>query len=102
MRYIVAYAKIVDSKEDGIVLNGVYYGGMGETLEEAEALAKECINNSKSGVAIIPKVMPLESSNCVVTALYNASDAFEKMTNQMIDAKSTIDRSQSIKKRKKK
>lgn len=98
VEYVVAYAKITESKEDGIVLEGVFFGGLGETLDEANKLARECVNNIRGG-AIIPKIIPLTGDCQVIDALYDATENFEKIRDQMIEASDTIQRTQSLRRK---
>ena len=74
-QFVVAYAKIITDK-DGIHLQGVYFGGLGDTLKEANAIAHDCINRIRGGT-IMPKVMRVNGEHQVLDALYNASDKFE-------------------------
>jgi hypothetical protein len=90
-KYLVAYAKIVVDREQGIALQGVYFGGIGETLPEAESIAKDCVNNIRGGT-ILPKVLKLDGDGRVIDALYEATEKFEKVTANMVEADSIINR----------
>jgi hypothetical protein len=90
-KYLVAYAKIVVDREQGIALQGVYFGGIGDTLHEAEVIAKDCVNNVRGGT-ILPKVLKLDGQGRVIDALYEATEKFEKVTANMIEADSIINR----------
>lgn len=98
MEYVVAYAKIVESKDNGINLEGVFFGGFGATLEEADEIARKCVNSIRGGT-IIPKVMPIDGKCQVIDALYDATDNFEKIADQMVEAHKTIQRTQARKKK---
>ncbi len=91
-KFLVAYAKIVVDRENGIVLQGVYFGGIGDDAAEAESIAKECVNTIRGGT-ILPKVMPLDSDHQVIDALYDATERFEKVTANMIEADQIISKS---------
>lgn len=97
-KYLVAYAKIVVDKENGISLAGVYFGGIGDTPAEAEIIARECVNTIRGGT-ILPKVMPLEDNGHVLEALYDATDKFERVTENMKEADATVNRARARKKR---
>ena len=90
MSYLVAYAKVIIEKED-IKLQGVYYGGMGETREEAEFLAKDCVNNIKGGT-IMPRIVPLDNYD-FIDAMYDITDRFERIVNDMVEMNKTLLRS---------
>lgn len=89
--YLVAYAKITESS-DGISLQGVYFGGMGATHDEAAQIARDCVNNTRGGT-ILPKVCKVHGKNQILEALYDAQEAFESITAQMSEANETIKRS---------
>lgn len=95
-KYVVAYAKITETKDDGINLNGVFFGGLGATQEKADQVARSCVNNTKGGT-IIPKIVPIDGPEQVIRALDDATDSFERITDQMIEANKTIVRTQAIK-----
>lgn len=92
-KYVVAYAKIITDKE-GISLQGVYFGGIGETAEEADEMARECVNNIRGGT-ILPKVLKITDKGQILDILYDASDRFEQTTTNMQEADKIINRTQS-------
>ena len=95
-KFIVAYAKITTDK-DGISLQGVYFGGLGETLEEAEEIARDCVNRIRGGT-VLPRVLKIEDKGKVLDALYEATDRFEQTTVSMQEADKIISRSQGRRK----
>lgn len=96
--YVVAYAKIVESKDDGICLEGVFFGGVGTTQDEADDIARKCVNSIRGGT-IIPKILPVNGKCQVIDALYDATENFERIANQMVEAHRTIQRTQVRKKK---
>lgn len=96
-KFVVAYAKITTDK-DGIALQGVYFGGMGDTAEEADEMARECVNRVRGGT-VLPKVLKIEDNGKILDALYDASDRFEQTTANMQEADRIINRTQGRKKR---
>jgi hypothetical protein len=94
-RFVVAYAKISTSKE-GINLQGVFFGGLGETVQEADEIARECVNRIRGGT-ILPKVMPVQGDHRVLDALYDACDKFEQLAGQMQEADDINARTQGLK-----
>jgi hypothetical protein len=90
--YVVAYAKIVTDKQ-GIHLNGVFFGGIGDTPEQAHDIARECVNTIRGGT-ILPRVIQIQEKYKVLDALYEAADKFESTTLQMQEANKIITRSQ--------
>jgi len=61
-KYIVVYAKLVDDKDMGALLTGVYFGGVCDTEEEGDELATRCASDAQ-GCVIIPKVVPMRETN---------------------------------------
>lgn len=84
-KFVVAYAKIIIDKETGIVLQGVFFGGLGQSQLDAERIARECVNTVRGGT-IIPKIQKITSTGKIIDALYQAADKFERITSQMIEA----------------
>jgi hypothetical protein len=89
--YLVAYARIQSDKDAEITLQGVYFGGVGSTPEEAEAIARECVNTIKGGT-ILPKVVIIDSTESVIDGLLNAMEKFEQVTSHMVEADNTYKR----------
>jgi hypothetical protein len=96
-KFIVAYAKIVVDRDDGIMLQGVYFGGIGDTLPEAENLARECVNTVRGGT-ILPKVLRVQGDHKVIDALYEATEKFERVTANMVETDQIINTKRGRKK----
>jgi hypothetical protein len=90
--YLVAFAKIMTDKEDGISLQGVYFGGFCKDPDHAEQLARDCVNTIRHGT-IIPKILPIDKPHAVMDALWEATEKFEKVTAYMAEADETLKRS---------
>lgn len=90
-KFLVAYAKIVVDKDEGIALAGVYFGGIGDTPTEAEMIARECVNTVKGGT-ILPRVVKLQGDGQVVDALCDATEKFERVTADMVESDRIISR----------
>lgn len=93
-RYVVAFARIT-TEENSPELQGVYFGGVAHTIQEAEQIAKECVNTAK-GYLIQPRIMPLEGAGKLIDALYEAADEFEKRVKRMVEANETISKANAI------
>tara|TARA_R110000868_G_scaffold20153_5_gene85602 strand:+ start:3901 stop:4254 length:354 start_codon:yes stop_codon:yes gene_type:complete len=94
-KFVVAYAKIITDK-DGVNLEGVYFGGLGNTIEEANEIAHDCVNRIRGG-SILSKVLRIDGKHKVLDVLYEASDKFEFQTVQMQEAEKIINRTQGLK-----
>ena len=87
--WIIIYAKISTDKDNGIGLQGIYFGGQATTFESAEGLARDCVNSIKGGT-IIPKIYRLDEDIDLVEAMYTATEKFEKDVERMIEADKII------------
>ena len=83
--FAVAFAKITVDKLNGIEFHGVYFGGVSETSEQADQIARECVNNIKGGT-ILPRVYKLTNTNNLIDIMYEAADKFEDMVKKMQEA----------------
>ena len=90
-KYLVAYARIQSDKDSDITLQGVFFGGIGDSVKEADMIARECVNTIKGGT-ILPKVLALDKST-VIDAMLDATEKFEQVTAYMVEADNTIKRS---------
>ncbi len=93
MNTYVLYGKIVEDKENGVYLAGVYFGGIARDLDDAESVAKWCIANIKGGT-IVPKIFQADS---IKDAINMALPKFNEMEKHMIEVEDIITRSKSIK-----
>jgi hypothetical protein len=81
--HIVCYAKIVDDKEDGIKLVGVYFGGAAPDQHGATAIVRDCINNVRGGT-ILARSWPTTGPGQVPAVLQLATLHYRKIEDQMI------------------
>ena len=86
--HVVAYARLNINKGE-LDMHGVFYGGMARSLEEADTLARACVNCTKAHM-IIPKVLDIKDEENLVDVLYDAADKFENMFRYMLEASETI------------
>lgn len=89
--FLVAYAKVNIDKDEGIVLQGIYFGGLSSTYSEAETLARECVNTIRGGT-IFPRIMKIEEPHRLIDTLYDAADKFEIVTKGMEETNAIIRR----------
>jgi hypothetical protein len=90
-QFLVAYAKIIDDKEDGIYMQDVYYGGVATNAKDAEQIARDCTSSGKGGI-IIPKIFKMLEGDSILGALQTASARFRTIESQMINAEEVYDR----------
>jgi len=89
-KFVVAYAKIQTDKDE-ITLQGVFFGGLGDDPEEAEQIARDCVNTTKGGT-ILPKVVKVTSKHAVMDAMFDAFEKFEQVVTYMVESNNTIRR----------
>jgi hypothetical protein len=95
--WVVIYAKISTDKDEGIKLQGTYFGGQAPAFSLAEELARECVNSIKGGT-IIPRIYKLDLDNDLVEIMFTATEKFEKEVQRMIEADRIITKSQEKRK----
>lgn len=88
MKYMVMYAKMVDDKDMGIVMTGVYFGGVCDSEEEADILATKCVSETQGGL-IIPKVAKMYTE-CVRSMASDLTHQFDKLADQMYENEKTL------------
>lgn len=93
--FLVAYAKITLEKND-VCLNGVYLGGIASDTQEADEMARSCVNEVKGGT-VFPKVVRLPTNLSVIDTMYDIMDAFERMVEDMKETSKIIKRTQARK-----
>lgn len=92
-KYLVAYAKIMLDKDDGISLAGVFIGGIGDSKEEADGIARDVVNTvPRGGGTIIPRVTKLVGDGQVIDAMYDATEKFERVVQSMVESDQIISR----------
>lgn len=82
--YVVVYGRFVDDKQEGVYLDGVYFGGVAPDQESANAIASSCVNGAKRGTSF-PKILPFRPGS-FVELLDEAAEKFAKMEASMIEA----------------
>lgn len=110
---VVVYGKAVDDKELGIYIENVFFGGIANSREEADNLAKSCVNHITGGTAIT-KIIPLGRINecqnkcgtqtcksCLHAIFREAAMRFAKIEKEMIETESIIIANQQRNKSKK-
>ena len=90
---VVTYAKVIEDKEDGIYIQGVFFGGIATTRDEAEKIARECVNGVKGGT-ILPKLIVTQGKADVLKAMETAGKRFDQLEVQMFEAEDIYQRTQ--------
>ena len=90
---MVAYAKVVEDKDDGIYIQGVFFGGLANSRDEAEKIARDCVNGIKGGT-ILPRLIPIHGKTDVLEAMDIAGKRFNQLEVQMFQAEEIYQRTQ--------
>jgi len=85
---VVVYGKAIDDKEIGIYIEGVFFGGVAETQEEADQLARVAVNCTVGGTAI-PKIIPIGDKN-LHQIFKEAKMRFDKIEREMMETEAII------------
>ena len=86
---VVLYAKAVDDKDNGIYLEGIYFGGVACDQLCANGIAKECVNNVRGGTAIV-RIMQISARNTLLGVFQEARARFEKLEREMIETEDIL------------
>lgn len=89
--YIIVHVKITDDKKDGIVFHGPNASEIMDTQKEAEAEAKQMINDSRTHT-IVPRIYPVNNISDIEQILSEASTFFKRMQDNMVEAKEALSR----------
>jgi len=82
-KYIVLYAKLVDDKELGILMTGIYIGGVCETEAQADEIATRCVSETQGGL-ILPKVTEIGTDN-ILDVIKELERQFDKLADTMYE-----------------
>jgi hypothetical protein len=85
---VIIYGKAVDDKEIGIYIEDVFFGGVAENQDEADQLAKMCVNCTVGGIAI-PKIIPIDNRD-LHTIFKEALIRFDKIEREMIETEDIL------------
>lgn len=90
MSFLVLYAKIVDDKDVGVMMTGIYIGGVAETQIEADEMARKCVSSTQGGTAI-PRISRLQKGD-LLESVKIMQKTFDRLADRMYDNERTIDR----------
>jgi hypothetical protein len=96
--YLVLYGRFVDDKQEGVYLDGVYFGGVADDVAGADMIASNCVNNAKRGTSF-PKIIPLDRPDDFPVVVRDTLDRFAKMEASMIEAEDIQRANQDMAKR---
>ena len=96
--FAVIYGKVVDDKELGVYLASIHLGGIAPTAQEADQLARHCVNTCKGGT-IFPKIFPIHLPNSLLGIMEQASKKFYALERQMVEAETIIKNSTNRRRR---
>ena len=85
---VVMYAKVVDDKEIGVLMTGIYFGGLAETEAEADEIARKCVLSTQGGTAIT-RITPL-AGNDLKGTVKHVESIFDRMADRMYENEAVI------------
>lgn len=85
---LVLYAKIVDDKDIGIIMVGIYFGGLADSESEADEIARKCVSATQGGTAI-PKIGPLANNDLMAT-IKHMIIVFDRLADRMYENERTV------------
>ncbi len=80
----VVYGRFQDDKADGVWLDGIFFGGVGETPDDADEIAKSCVSGCRGGT-VFPKIIPIRDDTLLDGAIAEAKTRIWKMEKEMIE-----------------
>ena len=84
MKFVVFYITVVDTDEDGVVIDGPYLGGVMQTKPLAEELARCLTNDRTLPGAVMTKLLSF-GPNGIQGALKLARKQFFRLSDEMQD-----------------
>ena len=89
-KYVVLYAKVIDDKDMGALMTGVYVGGVCGTEAEADALATKCVSETQGGL-IIPRIAKMHTDN-IIEVIQGVTKQFDSMANKMYENEAILNK----------
>lgn len=92
--YVVCYAKITTEKSSFVSMSEVYFGGVAQTLQDAEVIARDCVNSSRGGT-IVPKIAKTSEDDhgCIIDTLDDLVGKLDDMLVNMQESEIIINNS---------
>ncbi|MEM3097488.1 MAG: hypothetical protein QXU32_02045 [Nitrososphaerales archaeon] len=92
MSWIVVYAKIVDNRKSGLIMDGPTTSSIiFDKRSDAEAEARRLINESR-GATVIPRLYEINNILEISAVIANANEYYKQMYNNMLEAKEVLSR----------
>lgn len=88
--FIILYAKVIDDKKGlGVMMSDVLIGGFNDDFNEAENIARECVESIRGGM-VIPRVMKVDGE--IQDTIANSMKVFNRIAEQMYEVEGFINR----------
>lgn len=97
MKYYSTYIKVrvPTLKNPETTKEGVFFGGVYNTKEEAEEATKDLVNRNRGGT-LLPKIFEGPDNANLVDVMYEAEEKFERLWEQMLEAKAQVERADEV------
>ncbi len=87
--YVITYARVVFDGANGVCLDGVFFGGIAGSQQDADTLAGLCTKAVHGGTAV-PRVLPLTQPESLLDVLELARQRFNQLERDMVEAEDTL------------
>lgn len=88
--YVVLYARVVDDKDGmGTLMTGVHFGGFSPNKEDAERIAKLCVDETQGGM-VIPKIVRIRST--LNDTVQDVVRVYDRMAERMYEVEQALNR----------
>lgn len=82
-KFVVWYCKISEEKEIGISVGFPFYGGVADTQEEADLMARNLVNDKSRHATIIPQTFKKEDNQTLQDTMNLARKRFKLMAEDV-------------------
>jgi len=89
--WFVIYGKAIDDRKSDVRIAGVFFGGAANTKEEAEKIARECVNSTRGSTAI-PRLYNINNDGELIKTMDDAIVWFKRKEDQMLSNAEVLSR----------
>ncbi len=91
---VVMYAKVVDDKNMGILMVGIFFGGLADNENEADDIARRCVAATQGGTAVT-RIATMINNDLMATVKHVVS-IFDRMAERMYDNESVVSKVEGL------
>ena len=90
--YVVVYGKVIEDKEEGMIFTFPFFGGEAGSLQGAEDIAKELVNDKTRQAIVIPHIFNKKKGESLQAVLDGAKKRFRRMEEDMYECEEIYER----------